>query len=92
MTNRDTNEKLVAVGKWLYDGTIESVVHIVQTSTAYDIEGPDKMREDREGPFYYLRFFSLADPEVSCGMTGAFDSVELAKKYAKEMCTSLVWN
>ena len=51
MTNRDTNEKLVAVGKWLYDGAIESIVHIVQTSTAHDFEGPDKIREDREGPF-----------------------------------------
>lgn len=94
MASPDTDEKLVAVGKWLYDDTIECVVQIVQRNIAYgsgDYEDPVEIREDREGVFYYLKFFNPANPGRHSSEAGAFDSIELAKIDAKRTCSGIVW-
>ena len=94
MANPDTDEKLVAVGKWLYDDTIECVVHIVRRNIAYgsgDYEDPVEIREDREGEFYYLKFFTPANPGRNSSEAGAFDSIELAKIDAKRTCSGILW-
>jgi hypothetical protein len=91
----DSTEELMAIGKWFYDGKIESIVHIVQTDIAIgsgDYEDPIEIRDNREGIFYYLKFFTPGDTERIGSKSGAFDSIELAKHYAGEMCTGLVWN
>lgn len=90
----ETDEKLVAVGKWLYADTVECIVQIVRRNIAYgsgDYEDPVEIREDREGKFYYLKFFNPANPERRCSESGAFDSIGLAKKHAKRTCPCLVW-
>ena len=92
--SNDRTEELVAVGKWLYDNTVECAVHIVQRDIAYgsgDYEDPIEVREDQEGIFYYLKFSNPADPAELRGESGAFNSIEVAKKAAEEMCSSLVW-
>ena len=94
MTNPDTDEELVAVGRWLYDGTAESVVHIVKRNWAFgsgDYEDPPDVREDREGTFYYLKFFNPARPERHSSESGAYDSIRLAKEAAKKTCLGIVW-
>lgn len=94
MANPDTDEEFVAVGKWLYDGTTEYVVQIVQRNKAYgsgDYQDPIEVREDREGTFYYLKFFSPARPERHSSESGAYDSIELAKEGAKKTCSGIVW-
>lgn len=94
MTSPDTNEKLVAVGKWLYDDTIECVIQIVQRNIAYgsgDYEDPVEIRENREGEFYYLKFFNPANPGRHSSESGACDSIELAKNVARQTCPGIVW-
>lgn len=92
--NADRTEELIAVGKWLYDNSVDCVVHIVQRDIAYgssDYEDPIEVREDQEGTFYYLRFFNPANSEQLSSESGAFDSIAATKKAAEEMCTGLVW-
>ncbi len=84
----------MAVGKWLYDGTVESVVHIVRRNIAYgsgDFLDPVEVREDLEGIFYYLKYFTPAEPEKLGSEVGSFDSIEQAKLAAEKTCTHLVW-
>jgi len=94
MSDPDADEELVAVGKWLYDGTIECVVQIVQRNKAYgsgDYQDPIEVREDREGKFYYLKFFNPASPERHSSESGAYDSIELAQEAATKTCPGIVW-
>lgn len=90
----ETDEKLVAVGKWLYDDAIECVVQIVRRNIAYgsgDYEDPVEVREDREGQFYYLKFFNPANPGRHSSESGAYDSIELAKNAARLTCSGILW-
>lgn len=92
--SNDRTEELIAVGKWLYDNSVECAVHIVQRDIGYgtgDYQDPIEVREDQEGTFYYLKFSNPANPAEFSGGSGYFHSIEAAKKAAEEMCSSLVW-
>ncbi len=89
----DIEEKLLLSGTWLYDGTVESEVHIIKTNFkagSGDYEDEPKVRDDQFGIFYGIVVGQYTETERSLG--AGCKSVEEAKRYASKVCPSLKWN
>ncbi len=94
--NSNKTEKPVAVGTWMYDETIECIVHVVRRNVAYgsgDYQDPPEIREDRHGTFYYLLFGTPTDPkQPNAGESGPYDSIGSAKEGAASRLSGLQWS
>ncbi|PCJ14507.1 MAG: hypothetical protein COB04_15200 [Gammaproteobacteria bacterium] len=91
---KNTDELLIETGSWLYAGSVECIVHLVERNVAYgsgDSEDPIEVREDRDGVFYYLKMSDPTAPGKFSTESGAFESIEKAKGYAGKVCSELVW-
>lgn len=92
--NEESEEKLVTVGRWLYDNCIECEVHLVERSISYgsgDVDDPPEIREDRMGKFYYLKFLEPLEQNTFNSESGSFETIADAKEYARGICRNLKW-
>ena len=93
-------EKLVDIGRWLYGGSAESIVHLVETNVAFgsgDHQDAPDVRDDRAGVFYVLKFFDPENHEKKifnnlkrryCHLSRSGLVMELCANFLSKKCTS----
>lgn len=89
----EIKEELLLSGTWLYDGSVESEVHLIKTNFkpgSGDYEDEPSVRDDQYGVYYGIHIGSYTGPKTFMG--ASYDTVEEAKEYASKVCPSLNWN
>lgn len=80
--------EVVAVGTWLYDGSVKAEVTIQKMPILFgsgDYQDPPEIREDREVESYYIWFAPAGEPGEFRAGGGAELTLEKAKRRAEEL-------
>jgi hypothetical protein len=90
----DPPKRVVKRGTFLYDGTCECRVEIVETNIRYgsgDYEDEPTIRDDVEGVFFEIRYESAgSDRRVSSGIRG-FENIEAAVRHVESSVKTVKW-
>ena len=90
----DATYPVVKRGEFLYDGSVQCGVEIVQTDFrpgTGDHEDTAELREDIRGTFYEIRYQSAGgDGRFSSGVFG-FESVEAAMRHVESAARGVRW-
>lgn len=84
MTDRFGTE--IRVGVWMYAGTVETAVRILQTQVAFgtgDYEDEPEGACDRPGLYFYVEWSEAGDT-TGRSRVGPFNSLEDAEEYVRK--------